>query len=432
MNLFLVQKKNFNYDILRIIQNLQGKYIILCTSKDSYYYLKKKVNKYPVFLYYKYFHKSLVQKIFEILANFFSNKRSFFKFLFNLKLLRFHISNLEYLINKYKINKIVTDDVKFDIFGMSLKKILSSNLEIDLNYIYMYPFKDDSYPKYNSTELKKLSIEYIIYKYLKNNIKSKDIFYHSNEKIFYYFKPSVILISKLFDLNPDKIFSRTHYHIFKNIFFIRQDVKISVEKTFKKYLKSKEIKFYYIFKSKKIKSKPIYKLMLSTAPYYGHKMMLEKDERKLFFSLLSMISKNIKKGRLLSIHPNHSYKEKIFYRKLAKKFKFNISNGGKIVEDLCNSEICIAQPYGSIIDNCVFMKKKFLSFGFPYNKNIFPLKKYTDMMFKIVRTYKNKKYLNKFIFRNEVEFVNKFKQLDKNKSISNVILIPDKLKIRKI
>ena len=53
------------------------------------------------------------------------------------------------------------------------------------------------------------------------------------------------------------------------------------------------------------------------------------------------------------------------------------------------------------------------------------------MMFKIVRTYKNKKYLNKFIFRNEVEFVNKFKQLDKNKSISNVILIPDKLKIRK-
>ena len=54
------------------------------------------------------------------------------------------------------------------------------------------------------------------------------------------------------------------------------------------------------------------------------------------------------------------------------------------------------------------------------------------MMFKIVRTYKNKKYLNKFIFRNEVEFVNKFKQLDKNKSISNVILIPDKLKIRKI
>ena len=296
----------------------------------------------------------------------------------------------------------------------------------------MYPFKDDSYSKYNSTELKKISIEYIIYKYLKNNIKSKDIFYHSNEKIFYYFKPSVILISKLFDLNPDKIFSRTHYHIFKNIFFIRQDVKISVEKTFKKYLKSKEIKFYYIFKSKKIKSKPIYKLMLSTAPYYGHKMMLEKDERKLFFSLLSMISKNIKKGRLLSIHPNHSYKEKIFYRKLAKKFKFNISNGGKIVEDLCNSEICIAQPYGSIIDNCIFMKKKFLSFGFPYNKNIFPLKKYTDMMFKIVRTYKNKKYLNKFIFRNEVEFVNKFKQLDKNKSISNVILIPDKLKIRKI
>ena len=232
MNLFLVQKKNFNYDILRIIQNLQGKYIILCTSKDSYYYLKKKVNKYPVFLYYKYFHKSLVQKIFEILANFF-NKRSFFKFLFNLKLLRFHISNLEYLINKYKINKIVTDDIKFDIFGMSLKKILSTNLKIDLNYIYMYPFKDDSYSKYNSTELKKISIEYIIYKYLKNNIKSKDIFYHSNDKIFYYFKPSVILISKLFDLNPDKIFSRTHYHIFKNIFFIRQDVKISVEKTFK-------------------------------------------------------------------------------------------------------------------------------------------------------------------------------------------------------
>ena len=70
---------------------------------------------------------------------------------------------------------------------MSLKKILSSNLEIDLNYIYMYPFKDDSYPKYNSTELKKLSIEYIIYKYLKNNIKSKDIFYHSNEKDFLLF-----------------------------------------------------------------------------------------------------------------------------------------------------------------------------------------------------------------------------------------------------
>ena len=122
---------------MRIIQNLQGKYIILCTSKDSYYYLKKKVNKYPVFLYYKYFHKSLLQKIFEILANFFFKNRSFFKFLFNLKLIRFHISNLEYLINKYKINKIVTDDVKLIFLNVTKKNFIFKFRNRSKLYLYV-------------------------------------------------------------------------------------------------------------------------------------------------------------------------------------------------------------------------------------------------------------------------------------------------------
>ena len=432
MNLFLVQKKNFKYDVLRIIQNLQGEYIILCTSKDAYIYLKKRVNKYPVFLYDRYFNKSLGQKIFEIFFNFFSNRRSFFNFLFNLKLLKYHKNNLEYLLNKYEINKIITDEIKFNIFGMSLKKILNSNLNISLNYIYMYPFQDDSYAKYNSTQLKKISLEYIIYIFLKNDRISKDIFYHSNNKIFYYFRPSVILISKLFNLGPDKIFSRVHYHIFKNIFFIREDVKISVEKSMKTYLKSKKVKFYNIFQPKKIKLNETYKVMVSTAPFSGHGMMQEEDEKELFFSLLSMISKNVRQNKLLSIHPNQSYEEKKFYTKLAKKFNFDVSNGGKIVEDLSNSEICIAQQYGSVIDSCILMKKKFLSFSFPYEKKIFTKEKYNVMMKKIIKSYKNREYLEKFLFRSEIEFIKKFKELSKNKPKYYIILAPDKLKMKKV
>ena len=103
-----------------------------------------------------------VKKYLKFFQIFFLIKRSFFKFLFNLKLLKYHKDNLEYLINKYQINKIVTDDVKFNIFGMSLKKILTKNPNIILNYIYMYPFQDDSYPKYNSTQLKKVSIRIYI------------------------------------------------------------------------------------------------------------------------------------------------------------------------------------------------------------------------------------------------------------------------------
>ena len=432
-NLFFVQKKNFKYDLLRIIQNLQGKYIILCTSTEAYTFLKKRISKYPIILYDRYFKKSMGQKIFEIFSNFFSNRRSFFKFLFSLKLLKYHKDNLEYLINKYQINKIVTDEIKFNIFGMSLKKILTKNPNIILNYIYMYPFQDDSIGKYNSTQLKKVSFEYIFYMFLKNKKEAKDMFYNLNNKIFYYFRPSVILISRLLNLNPDIIFSRVNYYIFKKIFFIREDVKKSVEKSIKRYSKSKRIKFYNIFKPKKIKSNSIYKVMVSTAPYSGHKTMQEGDDKKLFFSLLKMISKNVKQSKLLSIHPNQSYEEKIFYTNLAKKFNFEVSHGGKIVEDLSNSEICIAQPYGSVIDHCIFMKKKFLSFSFPYEKKFFPTEKYNLGIKEYIKIYKNRKYVEKFLFRSEIEFVKKFKELSKNKSKKYfIILAPDKLKMKKI
>ena len=60
-----------------------------------------------------------------------------------------------------------------------------------------------------------------------------------------------------------------------------------------------------------------------------------------FFFIKHDIKEYQKRVDFWSIHPNHSYKRKFFYKKLAKKFKFNISNGGKIVEDLCNSEVCI-------------------------------------------------------------------------------------------
>ena len=56
--------------------------------------------------------------------------------------------------------------------------------------------------------------------------------------------------------------------------------------------------------------------MLSTAPYYGHKMMLEKDERKLFFSFIKHDIKEYQKGRLLSIHQIIVIKRKFFIKNL--------------------------------------------------------------------------------------------------------------------
>ena len=67
--------------------------------------------------------------------------------------------------------------------------------------------------------------------------------------------------------------------------------------------------------------------------------------------------------------PIRVMKKKYSIQILLKKFNFEVSHGGKIVEDLSNSEICIAQQYGSVIDHCIFMKKNFFHSAFHMKKN---------------------------------------------------------------
>ena len=79
------------------------------------------------------------------------------------------------------------------------------------------------------------------------------------------------------------------------------------------------------------------------------------------------------------------------------------------------------------------MKKKFLSFSFPYEKKFFPTERYNLGIKEYIKTYKNRKYVEKFLFRSEIEFVKKFKKLSKNKSKKYfIIFAPDKLKMKKI
>ena len=78
------------------------------------------------------------------------------------------------------------------------------------------------------------------------------------------------------------------------------------------------------------------------------------------------------------------------------------------------------------------MKKNFFHSAF-HMKKIFPTERYNLGIKEYIKTYKNRKYVEKFLFRSEIEFVKKFKKLSKNKSKKYfIIFAPDKLKMKKI